>query len=58
MYNLLKRVIESNNFESIEDMRNKIDVFYAVSPPRLTEEQYRELNEMLNTKELETQPEI
>lgn len=56
MYKILKRMIEQGNYESIADMRNKIDVFYAVTPPRLTEAEYRELNEMLNTKEQTQQP--
>lgn len=51
MYNILKRMINQDNYDSIEDIRNKIDVFYAVTPARLTTEQYKELNDMLNAKE-------
>lgn len=51
IYKLIKRMLEQDNYDSIEDMRNKIDVFFAVNPPRLTEAEYKELNDILNTKE-------
>lgn len=51
MFNILHRMIEQNNYDSIEDIRNKIDVFYAVTPARLNTEQYKKLNEILNAKE-------
>lgn len=51
IYKLIKRMLEQDNYDSIEDMRNKIDVFFAVNPPRLTETEYKELNDILNTKE-------
>lgn len=51
MYNILIRMIIQDNYDSIEDMRNKIDIFYAITPSRLTTEQYKELNNMLDSKE-------
>lgn len=54
IYKLIKRMLEQDNYDSIEDMRNKIDVFFAVNPPRLTEAEYKELNDILNTKETVT----
>lgn len=51
MYNILKRMIKQDNYDSIDEIRNKIDVFYAVTPARLNTEQYKELNDMLNKKE-------
>jgi predicted CoA-binding protein len=51
MYNILKRIIEQNNYKSIDDIRNKVDVFFAVEPARLTETEYKELNDMLNAKQ-------
>lgn len=51
IYKLIKRMLEQDNYDSIDDMRNKIDVFFAVNPPRLTESEYKELNDILNTKE-------
>lgn len=50
MYNILKRMIEQNNYKSVEDIRNKIDVFFVVNPSRVTEQEYKELNDMLNAK--------
>lgn len=57
MYNILKRIIINNNYGTLDEIRNKIDVFYAVNPPRLTDEEYRKLNEMLNAKESVAQKE-
>lgn len=51
IYKLIKRMLDQDNYDSIDDMRNKIDVFFAVNPPRLTEAEYKELNDILNTKE-------
>lgn len=51
IYKLIKRMLEQDNYDSIDDMRNKIDVFFAVNPPRLTETEYKELNDILNAKE-------
>lgn len=51
MYNILKRMINQDNYDSIEDIRNKIDVFYAVTPARLNTEQYKALNDILNSKQ-------
>lgn len=50
MYNILKRMIEQDNYKSINDMRNKIDVFFAVEPARINETEYKKLNDMLNEK--------
>lgn len=51
MYNILERMIKQNNYKSIEDIRNKIDVFFAVEPSRITELEYKKLNDMLNAKQ-------
>lgn len=51
MYNILKRMIEQNNYKTVEDIRNKIDVFFAVDLSRVTEQEYKELNDMLNFKQ-------
>lgn len=51
MYNILERMIKQNNYKTIEEMRNKIDVFFAVNPSRLEEEEYKKLNDMLNAKQ-------
>lgn len=51
MYNILKRIIEQDNFKTIEDIRIKIDVFFAVEPARINAKEYKELNDMLNKKE-------
>lgn len=48
MYRLLERMIKRKNYKSKEEMRNKIDVFFAVEPARITEEEYKKLNELLN----------
>lgn len=54
MYKILKRVIEQNNFKTVEDIRNKIDVFFAVEPARINADEYKELNDMLNAKQTNT----
>lgn len=51
LYKLIKRMLDQDNYDSIEDMKNKIDVFFAVTPPRITETEYKELNDILNSKE-------
>lgn len=53
MYNLIKRMIANNNFGDMKDFRGKIDLFYLINPPRLTEAEYKEINELLNEKEKE-----
>lgn len=58
MYNILKRMIEQDNYKSINDMRNKIDVFFAVEPSRINETEYKELNDMLNEKTPTVLPEL
>ena len=45
-YNLLKRMINDNNYSSNEDMKNKIDGFFAKK--RITEIQKNELTNLLN----------
>ena len=47
IYQLLKRMIVTGNYEK-EDMQNKLDIFFAVN--RITEEQYLELTELINSK--------
>lgn len=51
IYKLIKRMLDQDNYDSVDDMRNKIDVFFAVNPPRLTEAEYKEFNNILNSKE-------
>ena len=55
IYALLKRMITTGNYEK-EDMQNKLDIFFAVN--RITEEQYLELTELINSKPVikETEP--
>lgn len=43
LYKLLKRMIEKGDTDGLND---KIDVFYAAG--KLTDEQYKELTELLN----------
>ena len=52
IYKLLKRMITTGNYEK-EDMQNKLDVFFAVN--RITEEQYLELTELINSKSAEVE---
>ena len=52
IYPLLKRMITTGNYEK-EDMQNKLDIFFAVN--RITEEQYLELTELINSKEAEVE---
>lgn len=47
IFNLCKRMIESKNYTSKEDMLNKLDVFFLGN--RITEEEYNELKNMLYT---------
>lgn len=47
-YNLLKRLINDNNYISKDDMISKINGF--LSKERITEEQKNELTELLNSK--------
>jgi hypothetical protein len=54
IYKFIKRMLEQDNYDSIQDMRNKIDVFYSVTPARLTESEYKELNDTLNAKQTNT----
>ncbi|OHW61368.1 hypothetical protein EUAN_22180 [Andreesenia angusta] len=44
IYNLLKRIIESGEFESL-DITNKLDVFLLYE--RITLDQYEELNSLI-----------
>ena len=52
IYVLLKRMITTGNYEK-EDMQNKLDIFFAVN--RITEEQYLELTELINSKSAEVE---
>ena len=52
IYPLLKRMITTGNYEK-DDMQNKLDVFFAVN--RITEEQYLELTELINPKQVEVE---
>ena len=52
IYALLKRMITTGNYEK-DDMQNKLDVFFAVN--RITEEQYLELTELINPKQVEVE---
>ena len=52
IYTLLKRMITTGNYEK-EDMQNKLDIFFAVN--RITEEQYLELTELINSKSAEVE---
>ena len=52
IYALLKRMITKGNYEK-EDMHNKLDIFFAVN--RITEEQYLELTELINSKSAEVE---
>ena len=52
IYQLLKRMIVTGNYEK-DDMQNKLDVFFAVN--RITEEQYLELTNLINSKEAEAE---
>ena len=55
IYTLLKRMITTGNYEK-DDMQNKLDVFFAVN--RITEEQYLELTELINSKQVEVEEPI
>ena len=50
IYQLLKRMIVTGNYEK-DDMQNKLDVFFTVN--RITEEQYLELTNLINSKQAE-----
>ena len=52
IYQLLKRMITTGNYEK-DDMQNKLDVFFAVN--RITEEQYLELTELINPKQVKVE---
>ena len=52
IYGLLKRMIVTGNYQK-DDMQNKLDVFFAVN--RITEEQYLELTELINSKQVEVE---
>ena len=52
IYTLLKRMITTGNYEK-EDMQNKLDIFFAVN--RITEEQYLELTELINSQSAEAE---
>ena len=52
IYTLLKRMIVTGNYEK-DDMQNKLNVFFAVN--QITQEQYLELTNLINSKEAETE---
>ena len=52
IYTLLKRMIVTGNYEK-DDMQNKLNVFFAVN--QITQEQYLELTELINSKEAEVE---
>ncbi len=47
MYNSMKRLISRKFYKTADEAQNKLDVFFAVN--RLTDEQYTELTEMVQT---------
>ena len=47
MYNSMKRFITRKFYKTADEAQNKLDVFYAVN--RLTDEQYTELTELVQT---------
>lgn len=48
-YQLCKRLIERKKYSSKEDMQQKLDTFMSFD--RITQEQYTELSNMLQTQE-------
>lgn len=48
IYELLKRMIEQDNYGNKEEFQHKMDVFFMLN--RITEEQYKELTEALKLK--------
>ena len=52
IYQLLKRMIVTGNYEK-DDMQNKLNIFFAVN--QITEEQYLELTNLINSKEAEAE---
>ena len=52
IYTLLKRMIVTGNYEK-DDMQNKLNVFFAVN--QITQEQYLELTELINSKQVEVE---
>ena len=52
IYPLLKRMIVTGNYQK-DDMQNKLNVFFAVN--QITQEQYLELTELINSKESEAE---
>lgn len=54
MYNILKRMIEQKNFETKEELQNKLDVFYAMN--RIKESEYTELTNLLIKEETPVEP--
>lgn len=47
MYNSMKRLVTRKFYKTADEAQNKLDVFYAVN--RLTDEQYTELTELVQT---------
>ena len=55
IYGLLKRMIVTGNYQK-DDMQNKLNVFFAVN--QITQEQYLELTELINPKQVEVEEPI
>ena len=47
-YTYCKKVIENKTYSNKDDMKNKLDVFLLNN--RITQDQYNELNNILNTQ--------
>lgn len=48
VYNLLKRMLEQDNYGTKEEFQEKLDTFYALN--RITKAQYEELTGILASK--------
>ena len=48
LYKILKRAIERGNYQSVEDMEERLSILFSVG--QLTAEQYQELMELLKDK--------
>lgn len=44
---LIERTIKEHNYDSVQDMRNKLDAFLLVQPQRITIQEYEYLNSLL-----------
>lgn len=48
MFNLIKRMIVQKNYDSKEDIINKINAFSTATPPMLSKDEQQSLLELLN----------